>query len=83
MRKLIALLTHSAGTDARIAAPGCWEYFGSFGDDIFSDDADPVETTIDQRRTTAARARLLTERRTLDRSERRTLRRRSPLLRHG
>jgi len=69
MQKLIALLTHH---DDRVGAPSGWHYFGSFGDDIFSDDADdPSATTVDQRRTSAARARLVTERRTLDRSQRR------------
>ena len=72
MQKLIALLTHF---DDHIAAPACWDYFGSFGDDIFSDDDDdPVATTVDQSRATAARARLVTERRTLNRSQHRQAR---------
>ena len=69
MHRLIALLTPFGG---RAAAPTCWDYFGSFGDDIFDDDAvDPSETTVDRHSTTAARARLLTERRTLNRSQHR------------
>ncbi len=39
MRKVIALLTHAVGSGDRAARDG-WEYFGSFGDDIFSDDTD-------------------------------------------
>jgi hypothetical protein len=68
MRKVIALLTQAVESGDRAARDG-WEYFGSFGDDIFSDDADDIlERTVDERRTTAARARLLTERRILNRS---------------
>ena len=57
MRKVIALLTHAVGSGDRAARDG-WEYFGSFGDDIFSDADDPFEPTVDQRRPTAARVRL-------------------------
>lgn len=72
MRKVITLLRHSIGSDDRVAARASWEYFGSFGDDIFGEDADdPFPTATDQRRTAAARARLLTERRTLNRSRHR------------
>ena len=39
MRKVIALLTHAVESGDRAARDG-WEYFGSFGDDIFSDDTD-------------------------------------------
>ena len=68
MRKVIELLTHAVGSGDRAISDG-WEYFGSFGDDIFSDDADvTLERTVDEGRPRAARARLLTERRTLSRS---------------
>jgi hypothetical protein len=71
MRKMIALLAHTVGSDGDVTAAACWEYFGSFGDDIFSDEADDrLETAGDRRRSTAERTRLLTERRTLNRSRR-------------
>jgi hypothetical protein len=83
MRKVIALLTHSVVLDDDVAAPALLEYLGSFGDDIFSDDADdPFQTAIDQRRATTARARLVTERRTLNRSQHRLHLRRLPRQRH-
>ncbi len=47
MRKVIALLTHAVGSGDR-AARDSWEYFGSFGDDIFSDADDPFERTVDR-----------------------------------
>jgi hypothetical protein len=69
MQKLIELLTH---LDDRVATPACWNYFGSFGDDIFGDDEDdPVANAVDQRRAAAARMRLVTDRRTLNRSQHR------------
>ena len=40
MRNATSLLCRLFGSRASTAGPGWWEYFGSFGDDIFGDDAE-------------------------------------------
>lgn len=45
MRKATSLLSRLSGSHHPVAGPGWWEYFGSFGDDFFTDEDINDDTT--------------------------------------